>query len=482
MNRKITALVAVVLSVVVLVSVALNYERLYITYIELESPDSINIIFLTKNGEVLNNVSVTLYAFYPTSNGTVIKKILTVHDTGVVKIPLSNLTDYALHWEKHYGDKVIPSLLGFASYAVVEGNETVFYLQPFTVSVSPYNVTHGIGKTVLKVFVNPQRIVVHNRDSAKSSLQKDLTTTTTTTTVPSAQGPPGSLLVCYLNSVWFYPSNNSLGPIPISLVYVTDPNYNDYGGNLLVEEGSSSQSGIQVKFGVSVLGGAYTVTIAGTSLIANASYLAITSKGFFGVKNHADTNFVETYILGQIAVANYSIYSISWLGTSTFVGYEDEVFITGLELVGSGSSYLPALYNTTTPNVNPPEYFSNNLTFLFSASGPYNGNEFGGANIITTSEGNPAFSVPIGLIIKIAQVLGVAIPSWVSGVLLVVSPYVGIVAFTNSYQYFVDTLSFGDYSSNTYYVYIMNSSVPYDIGGQEYYLPFYYYYINYTSP
>ena len=105
MNRKITALVAAVLSVIVLVSVALNYETLYITYIELESPDSINILFLTKNGKILNNVSVSLFAFYPTSSGTVIKKILTVHDAGVVKIPLSNLTDYALHWEKHYGDK-----------------------------------------------------------------------------------------------------------------------------------------------------------------------------------------------------------------------------------------------------------------------------------------------------------------------------------------------------------------------------------------
>ena len=481
MNHKVIAIVAIVISTIVLVSVLPNQEALYIDYVALANPHSINIIFLTKNGKILSNVSVSLFAFYPTSNGTVIKELLTVHDTGLVKIPLSNLTDYARHWEKHYGDKVIPSLLGFASYAVVEGNETVFYVQPFTVSVSPYNVTHGIGKTVLKVFVDPQKIVVHHRGSANSSLQNDLTTTTTTTTVPGIQAAP--FLFCYLNSVWFYPSNNSLGPIPISLVYVTDPNYNDYGGNILVQEGSSSQSGIQIKFGVSVLGGAYTVTIAGTSLITSASYLMITSKGFFGHKDHADTNFVETYIMGQVAIANYSIwYYCPSLGTSYPIGYQDEVFVTGLELEGSGSSYLPALYNTTTPNVNPPEYFSKNLTFLFSASGPYSGNELGEVNIVTTSEGNPAFSVPIGLIIKIAQVLGVAIPSWVSGVLLVVSPYVGIVAFTNSYQYFADYLSFTDYSYNTYYVYLMNASVPYCIGGQKYYLPFYYYYINYTSP
>ena len=477
MNTKV---VAVVMSVIVLVTVLTNYEALYVDYVALTNPHSINIIFLTKKGEMLNNVSVTLFAFYPTSNGTVIKKILSVHDTGVVKIPLSNLTGYALHWEKHYGDKVIPSLLGFASYAVVEGNETVFYLQPFTVSMSPYNVTHGIGKTVLKVFVNPQKIVVHHRGSANSSLQKDLTTTTTTTTVPNYQATP--YLSCYLNSVWFYPSNNSLGLIPISLVYVTDPNYNDYGGSLLVQEGSSSQSGIQIKFGVSVLGGASTVTIAGTSLTTSASYLMIANKDFYGSNYHADTNFVETYTIGQIAIANYSVwYDCPWLETVEFLGYQDEIFVTGLELVGSGSSYLPALYNTTTPNVNPPEYFSNNLTFLFSVNPQNYNNVYTGVNI-ETSEGNLAFSVPIGLIVKIAQVLGVVIPNWVSWALLAVSPYVGIVTFTNSNQYFIDTLSFVDNSYNTYYVYLMNASVPYDIGGQEYYLPFYYYYINYTSP
>ena len=160
-----------------------------------------------------------------------------------------------------------------------------------------------------------------------------------------------------------------------------------------------------------------------------------------------------------------------------FLGYQDEIFVTGLELVGSGSSYLPALYNTTTPNVNPPEYFSNNLTFLFSVNPQNYNNVYTGVNI-ETSEGNLAFSVPIGLIIKIAQVLGVVIPNWVSWALLAVSSYVGIVTFTNSNQYFIDTLSFVDNSYNTYYVYLMNASVPYDIGGQEYYLLFYYYYIN----
>ena len=475
MNRKIIALVAAVLSIIVIATVVLNYEALYIAYIKLESPDSINVIFLTKNGEVLNNVSVSLFAFYPTSNGTVIKELLTVHDTGLVKIPLSNLTDYARHWEKHYGDKVVPSLLGFASYAAVEGNETVFYVQPFTVSVSPYNVTHGIGKTVLKVFVDPQKVVVHHRGSTDSSLQKDLTTTTTTTASPNYQGAP--YLTYYLNSVWFYPSNNTLGPIPIFVVYVTDPNYNDYGGFLVVKEGPLSPSGIQVKFGVSVL--RYPVILAGTSLTTSASNLAVTSEDYYGFNSHADTDFVETYIVGQIAIVNYSIWCYcSSLGAPEFVGYQDEVFMTGTEFAGP-SSYLPVLYNTTTPNVTPPEYFSKNLTFLFSVSKQTYNNGYTSLGI-ETSEGIATYAVPIGLIVKIAEALGAEIPSWVSRALLAVSPYVGIVAFTNGY--FINTISFADFSHNDYYVYIMNASVPYCIGGQEYYLPFYYYYINYTSP
>ncbi|BDB98205.1 hypothetical protein [Saccharolobus caldissimus] len=471
-RTKIVIVSALILIVIIILTIVINnYNTLYILYVKYTNPKDINVIFFKYSPNkltLLQNVSVSIFAFYPTTNGTVIRRILVANDTSYVKIPLSNLTIIVKHWIKHYGYNISPSLLGFASYTINEQNETIAYIQPFTITISPYNITHGIGKTVIKLFIKPRKIIIK---------RKDLTTTTTTTTVPQEQAKGN--LIFYLNKVWFYPSNKSLGIIPLSIAYVTDTNYKDYVGSLLLKEGYSQASGIQFKFGVLVLG--YPVTISGFSITTSASNLVICEKGNYG--KSTNTNFLEIYTMGQIAVANYSVYFYCLSAPCAppqFYGYCDEAFLTGLEVVSSGSSYLPALYNTTIPNVPPSEYFSKNLTFLFSVNPTTLTNSYTSVSIYT-SNGYGTYSVPIGLIIKIAESLSESIPSWLSSILAVVSPYVGIVAFTNSYSYFASTISITNFSSYTYYVYLMNASVPYCISGEKYYIPYYYYYINYTS-
>ncbi|MUM63761.1 hypothetical protein D1867_00515 [Acidianus infernus] len=460
------ALIAIVLTTVVLA----NYDTLYILYIKFTDPNDINIVFFAYTGNkltLLQNVSVTIFAFYPTANGTVIKKIETAINVGYVRIPLNNLTEIAEHWIKHYGYKICPSLLGFASYTVNKADETIVYVQPFTVTISPYNITHGIGKTVVKLFINPKKFIVKKKFTPNE-------TGLTNTTVPSKEGRP-SLIIC-LNKVWFYPSNKSLGPIPLSIAYITDTNYNDYIGEILLKEGYSEASGIQFKFGVTILG--YPVTVTGFSITTSANNLVLCKAGYFGEEGHS--NFVEIYTIGQIAIASYCVYYYYCPSLPpVFLGYCNETFLTGLEVVGRGSSYLPALYNTTVSNLPPTCYFSNNLTFIGSVT-PGNIHLHMCVSI-ATSNGFATYSVPIGLIIKLATILGLTIPSWISSLLLVISPYIGIVTFTNSVTYFASSISIVDLSSNTYYIYLMNDSVPYCIGGTKYYIPYYYYYINYTS-
>lgn len=472
MNRK-AIVIAGILTSVAVVLVALNFQELYIDYIRLTNPNSINIIFLTKTGKILSNVSVSLFAFYPTSNGTVVKRILVANDTGLVKLPLSDLTDYARHWIKHYGDGVVPSILGFASYPVMEGNEVVFYVQPFTVSVSPYNVTHGIGKTVVKVFVDPYEIVVHRPSS-------------------NVTPPPGTpFLVFSVKDVWFYPSNKALGEIPLSLVYVTDPDYRDYtgvimfqGGSGFVEvDGSLRIPETEFGFGATVLG--YHPVVAGVSIFTTANNVRLYDHVFFGLSWMADRNFAGVYTVGQAAVVNYSIYYYCPSITGPLLeGYQSEVFITGLEVTGSDSSYLPTFRNMSSLNFNPSSFFSNGLTLLFTLSGNMSSN----VNLVEgvpTLEGVTAYTIPVKLLVSLAQAQGVRVPSWVCSPLPNDTAYEGIILFLNSSvqgdSYFLSVLDFTSWSNNTYYVYAINTSVPYCIDGQKFYIPNLYYYINYTT-
>ena len=254
--------------------------------------------FITRHGKLIQNVSVSLFAFYPTPNGTVIKEIYHGHNLKYLSIPVSNLTWYAKQWLDTYnytilipnGTKVIkkyvlynasliiPSLIGFASYYVVnQTNGTVtIYTQAFSVSVSPRNITHGIGKTVFKEFVNPIVKVVKINESSSSSSSNDVTPqqTVITTTVPQYIQPAYGVYY-KLDTYWIYPNNGTgFGFIPLAIAYVTDTNENDYWGLLRLYEGSGSTSGAKISYGITLLAGALNLEIIGTSItFSSGSYM-----------------------------------------------------------------------------------------------------------------------------------------------------------------------------------------------------------------
>ena len=490
----------------------LNYSTLLILYAKYFDPHHINVFFVTRHEKLIQNVSVSLFAFYPTPNGTVIKQIYQGYNLTHLSIPVSSLTWYAKYWLKAYnytilipnGTKVIkkhvlynasltiPSLIGFASYYIVnQTNGTItIYTQPFSVSVSPHNITRGIGKTVIREFVNPivKRIKVKACSSSSSSnvvSPQQVTTTTTTTTVPTQTNSyvayyGGYLFITYdLATYWIYPSNSSqFGPIPEVLAYITDPNTNDYKGTIGFAEEITSSSGISISFGISLLAGALHFSIIGTSItLSSGDYKNSTYADFGGPY----PNFAEIYALGQIAIANYTEYvtSCSDVGCGYPIneGNVTMFFFTTLQIAKNGSVSVPALHTTNELPPDIPSYFTGKLTEEATSTAE-NWATYTGVSYTQTSQGYFAGAIPLGPLIKYASVwLGVTIPNWVT---LVVSPYVAVSLFTSAKGAFAADITVIPSSSNVYYIYVEETSVPYNIGGNNYNLPMFYFYVNYT--
>jgi len=510
MKRTYYLVIAAVLTVIVIFSM-LNYTTLLVLYTKYVDPGHINVFFITKNGKLIQNVSVSLFAFYPTSNGTVIKQIYHGDNLKYLSIPVSNLTGYAKHWLNTYNytilipngthiikkhikynaSLIIPSLMGFASYYVVnQTNGTItIYTQAFSVRVSPYNITHGIGKTVFKVFLNPivKRIKINESSSSTSSnvVNPQQTTTTVTTTVPNEIGG-GAGILYVLHNYWVYPDNSSsLGPLPLAMAYVTDYNGLDYWGGLGMEVQSASSSGLSISFGITIAYGALNFQIAGASITLSSGSYPTTQRVYLGenVSYYPPWSypyFAEIYAPGQIAIANYTEYAMElkppFYRTYELVpiGYVFMYFATALEVVGENGAYVPVLYATNELPSNIQSFFNNKLglaTIILSHSGDF---WMSGDLVVSTSEGDLGGAIPIEAILQYAF----DVPDWVFDV---VSPYVDISLFTNSASSSYVVITMYSISGNTYYIYYENTSIPYNVGGNNYNLIMYYFYVNYTS-
>jgi len=307
MKRKYYLIIATAVLATIVVLSMLNYTTLQILYAEYSNPHNINVFFITRHGKLIQNVSVSLFAFYPTPNGTVIKEIYHGHNLKYLSIPVSNLTWYAKQWLGTYnytilipnGTKVIkkhvlynasliiPSLIGFASYYVInQTNGTMaIYTQVFSVRVSPRNITHGIGKTVIREFVNPivKKVKLNESSSSSSSnaVTPQQTTTTITTTVPQTVSYAGISFV--LAKYWIYPSNSScLGPIPLAVAYVTDYDASDYEGVMTLYESATSFSATAIGFGVTIAEGTISYGVAGYSITLSSGSYHTSTNAYLG--------------------------------------------------------------------------------------------------------------------------------------------------------------------------------------------------------
>ena len=510
MKRTYYLAIATAVLVAIVIFSLLNYTALLFLYVKYFESHNINVFFITPQEKLIQNVSVSLFAFYPTPNGTVIKKIYQGFNLKYLSVPVSNLTLYAKQWLKTYNytvlipngtsvvkkyilynaSLIIPSLIGFASYYVInQSNGAItIYTQVFTVRVSLYNITHRIGKTVIREFINPivKRIKIKENSFSSSSNIVTPQQTTITTVVPtqttsfSATFRPYYEITYDLTTYWIYPSNSSqFGPIPQVLAYITDPNTNDYKGTIGFGEDIASSSGISISFGISLLSGALHFSIIGTSItLSSGAYKNSTYVDFGGPY----PNFAEIYTLGQIAIANYTEYvtPCSDVGCSYPIneGNVTMFFFTALQIVKNGSVSVPALHTTNELPPDIPSYFTGKLTYEATSTAE-NWASYNDVFYTETSQGYFAGAIPLEPLIKYAPVwLGVTIPNWVT---LVVSPYVAVSLFTSAKGAFAADITVIPSSSNVYYIYTEEASVPYDIGGNNYNLPIFYFYVNFTS-
>jgi len=529
MKRRYYLIIATAVLATIVVLSMLNYTALQILYAEYSNSHNINVFFITRHGKLIQNVSVSLFAFYPTPNGTVIKEIYYGHNLKYLSIPVSNLTWYAKQWLGTYnytivfanGTKVIkkhikynasliiPSLIGFASYYIVnQSNGTItIYTQPFSVRVSPHNITHGIGKTVIRAFVNPiVKIIKLNESNSSTSSNvvtpQQTTITVTTTTVPKTTSSPGPSdqwkIYYFLDTYWIWPNNSSrgeLGPFPLSLVYVTDPNGNDYEGNINLVEGERGSSGVSISFGITLAYGALSLQIFGTSIAFNGGSVSFDAQNSFGWGvPYSPTNYPWSYpyfadieTFAQFATAIYTAVIYWWHpGYYNWVPYGrynvTMFFITGLLLAGENGVYLPALYNLSLYDLTNPQSFFNGGK-LIPLMTIYPGQPLKSSAqisiVVNTPEGFVSGAIPLQPLFEyVSDTYNEVIPD---EILDVVSPYVAIVPFTSSTQAYASFIAMRSLSNNIYYVYYENISVPYNISGINYYLPTFYYYVNYTT-
>ena len=467
--KKTYYLIAVVILIAIAVLSLLNYTVLLVAYAKYFEPHNINIFFLNSQGKLLQNVSVTLFIFYPTSNGTAINQIYQGYNLRYLSIPISKLTKYA-----HYLTNVTLSLIGIASYYVVnQSNRTIiFYSQPFIVHVSSYNIAHGIGKTTFVEFVNPIREIM------KSSLANSSNTT--------SLKPNSALAVEYkLDSYWVYPNSSSLAPIPLVIVYVEDHNEIGYSGLVLLTEGPTSAYGIIFSFGISLFYRALNFNIFGNSILlgytnyANYTYASF-GQGIPYSPPWSYPYFAEIYTLGQIVIANFTqnIYTLNDFSSASLINESEIIvlFITTLQTVKKNGVYGLELCNA---NEKVPQnilsYFTGKFAHIMTAYsyGPI------AVKVLFNGQGITYIGYLDNATLDPIVQFSAVISDWLISSLSLFS--LRITPFTiNSINYNVQ-ISIVSNSNNNYYVYYKEANITFNVEGSNYYVPIYYFYVNYTN-
>ncbi|HLI46778.1 MAG TPA: hypothetical protein VKU94_06245 [Geobacterales bacterium] len=325
----------------------------------LNNVEYISIVFLDKDLKPLDHVYYQLFAFYPSPSGTVFKEISNgfiraSNGPAIATIDISDLKQIAQPWFDKYGDYIHPSLIGFASYAYNESGSIMLRTQSFTISYSPAQILKGIGFTENVVF--NQNKIINITKISKNFHIADLTTTTTTT-VPYEYSE--NLYFLYvLNWVAYWPSNNSMAPIPLievdsSGIYGTSL-YNYIYGIIAVfmEQYTTATFSMDISEGFVSEGAGISYDIPGSGMILSYSSISesisetMTAEyGTFGISLPPTQ---DIYVIGQLALANYTAYIVDPnTGHLYFNGYSIQLIPTEMEIIQSGNNYLPVLYKTT---------------------------------------------------------------------------------------------------------------------------------------
>jgi len=154
-------------------------------------------------------------------------------------------------------------------------------------------------------------------------------------------------------------------------------------------------------------------------------------------------------------------------------------FVTALMAIGENGAYVPFLFvsNELPPN-GPQSFFQGQQLKPFFKVYPSSENQNTTGSIsVSTSLGALGGSISLETILQFAS----DVPDWVDKILDIVAPAAAITTFYESGASYVVTLSITSLSNNYYFAYYEETNAKYNIGGNNYYLPMYYFYVNYTS-
>jgi hypothetical protein len=395
---------------------------------------TITLAFVDKNINLIRNVFVQLYVFYPSENGTIFKEIYHGISNSYLSIQASLIKEAAKAWANKYGSLIHPSLIGFASYSENVNGSTIIYSQSFTVEYDPIKILNGYSISKAIVFNQP-KVFNLTRIQKEFINAYQTITTTTSSSVPSlkCKAMP-ALYVCYvLNSVTYYPSSNSFGIIPLieadaSAVY--SQGYQNYiDGSIAVRIIASSQTTFQIDIteGFQSTYGGISFSIAGESMILSSSSVSVISYIGFGTALGNSPSKVMIYVKGQLALANYTVYLVSW-PVLNILGYSYQLIQTGLEVVQSGDAKASNLY-TATGNFIPFDYLSSKY---YGKLNPGQRIYIFGTQIEQNQIPYVAISIPVALLFA-------AVSPKLAAALSLILPYINLVWQTSN-QYYMDSI------------------------------------------
>jgi hypothetical protein len=522
----------------------------------------------------LTNASFSVWAWAPTPNGT--EFIPVFNGTGPqAVINLARLVGWAEDWISTYGKAAIrsfkPSIIIWVSYPIALPNGSVeLVTQP---SFQPLNLSlplSGSGAVINVMVSHPFRTLlkasgegagVAVRGLAKVSPEQTTTTTVTTTltniTTTSSTRPPYACPICYMpidlllvpHVIAWYPNNESVAPISLAValgqpssvsegypnptvtidITVASSNISQFTINGLMiagsvfdaatddyeETGNLFQAVSQLS---PQLGTTFTFTTEREVAESNGTTVYIL------LQNEKGPDIVQLYMLGQVALVNWTAYMLPLVLSNTPVSWYLGLQLTAVKVVESNGAEAPVIYrwlaydpcinvsewakeqqafmqspsyffgtgmNSTCPLPNTPapviwQDYATNMTYFTTLSpGPNSQQEYYYVDL-SVNGGESPLGIGIDAGSAIASIIGTALMASqpeIGAAFLVIGALLG--AFQYQYQSLaasVNTITISNPLPNYYVsVYYSNLTPMYTVSGQHFTLPRELVLINVTS-
>ncbi|HLI46583.1 MAG TPA: hypothetical protein VKU94_05255, partial [Geobacterales bacterium] len=357
------------------------------------------------------------------------------------------------------GDYIHPSLIGFASYAYNESGSIMLRTQSFAISYSPAQILEGIG------FAQPV-IFNQNKIINITKISKNFHIADTTTTVSQFKCVTLDCSIIYvLNWVVYYPSSDKVGPLPLMEVDANEiyneglQSYLGGGIELLLLTSQSTTLSMDIAEGVDLKYASISYDIPGPSITLSYSSMKENVSVPFGQLAGKYPATQDIYINAQLALANYTVMT----NTGIFLGYADQVLVTGMDIRVIQNNYLPVLYNSTNLYEKFDWSYAQNLLYIQKGNSySYNLLDLLVSNNVLP---NLVVSMPVAALIA-------AVAPEAALLAAPVLPNLEFIIQTTSIQLSVSAFYFMlKPAPYDVYVYYEGTNVQYQFGGNNYVVP-----------